>query len=153
MKKDPEKELWQLHITLISLIGHLQEPPDHLDKLTAKTVARALAEIVQEVESFPADVSRDDLAKFAREVLVGTNEMQQALEARWYEKLQPLMERVRERAESLDHDLAEFTCLSVDGEEWGAICMNCMQWIYVRPDEAEGKLLTKCVGWRGRYLF
>jgi len=78
--------------------------------------------------------------------------MQQALEARWYEKLQPLMERVRERAESLDHDLADFTCLSVDGEEWGAICMNCMQWVYVRPDEAEGKLLTQCVGRRGRHL-
>ncbi|MFW6183007.1 MAG: hypothetical protein ACOC8X_04355 [Chloroflexota bacterium] len=104
MKKEPAAELWQLQIALISLIGHLQDGPDHLDDLTAKTVARALAEIVQEAESFPKEISRDDIAQFTREVLVGTEEMQQALEARWRDELEPVMERARERAEAKGED-------------------------------------------------
>ncbi|HSM58052.1 MAG TPA: hypothetical protein VK879_17990 [Candidatus Sulfomarinibacteraceae bacterium] len=153
MKKEPAAELWQLQIAIISLIGHLQDGPDHLDDLTAKTVARALAEIVQEAESFPKEMSRQEIAQFTLEVLVGTEDMQQALEARWRDELTPVMERARERAENLGHNLAEFTCLSVDGEEWGAVCMRCMQWVYVRPEETAGVLLSRCVGWRGRYLF
>ena len=147
MRKEAKTELWQLKMALISLIGHLRHGVDHLDTLTCRTIARALAEIVQEVESFPKETSLEKIATFSGEVLVGTGEMQQTLETRWQDELQPLMERARNRAEALDHDLAEFTCLSVDGQEWGAICMKCLRWVTVRPDQSGGALLERCTGW------
>ncbi len=147
MQKAAKTELWQLKIGLIGIIGQLNDGVDHLDTLTGRTIARALAELMQEVVSFPMRTTQEEIDRFARDVLAGTEEMKQELANRWYDELQPLMERARERAESLEHDLAEFTCLSVDGQEWGAICIRCLKWVVVSPNETRGALLSKCKGW------
>ena len=135
MRKDPLIELWQLKMGLIGVIGYLNEGPDHLDKLTGKTVARALGELMQEVVSLSDRTSNEDIALFARDILAGTDEMKEQMATKWYDELQSPMERAFERALSLDHDLAEFSCLSVDGQEWGAICIKCLEWVIVTPEK------------------
>jgi hypothetical protein len=147
-QKDPITELWQLKMGLMGIISQLNEGVDHLDKLTGKTIARALAELMQEVVSFPTRTPRDEIEAFARDVLAGTDQMKQELAARWYDELLPLMGRARERALSLEHDLAEFTCLSVDGQQWGAICIKCLEWVVVSPEQTRGALLNECTGWK-----
>jgi len=147
MRKAAKTELWQLKIGLMGIIGQLNDGVDHLDRLTGRTIARALAELMQEVVSFPMRTTQEEIDAFARDVLAGTEEMKQELANRWFDELQPLMERARERASSLEHDLAEFTCLSVDGQQWGAICIRCLQWVVVSPDETRGALMSKCKGW------
>jgi hypothetical protein len=145
--KDAKTELWQLKMGLVSIIAQLNKGVDHLDGLTGKTVARALAELMQETVSFPNRTSQEEIEAFAAELLSGTGEMQQELAAKWFEELRPLMERASQRALSLEHDLAEFSCLSVDGQQWGAICIKCLEWVIVSPDGSRGALLDKCRGW------
>ena len=147
MRKDPLLELWQLKMGLIGIIGYLNEGPDHLDKLTGKTVARALGELMQEVVSLPDRTPREKIELHAREILAGTDEMKEQMATKWYDELQSPMERAYERALSLDHDLAEFSCLSVDGQEWGAICIKCLEWVIVTPGGTHGAVLRKCKGW------
>ncbi len=147
MKKDPTTELWQLKTGLMGIIGQLNDGVEHLDTLSSKTISRALAELMQEVVSMPKSISQEKIAQFARDVLAGTDEMQQDLAAKWYDELTPLMERADQRAASLGHQLGGFTCLSVDGQEWGAVCIKCTQWVVVSPKETRGVLLDKCTGW------
>ncbi len=147
MKKDSDVELWQLKTALHALLQQLNAGVDHLDNLTSKTIARALGEIMQEMVSLPDNSSPAEIEGFVHEVLVGTDEMQETLAAKWYDELQPLMQRANERAAQLDHQLAEFTCLSVDGEKWGAICVKCLDWVVVSPQETRGALLRRCRGW------
>jgi hypothetical protein len=145
--KDPLLELWQLKMGLLGMIGYLNEGPDHLDTLTSKTVARALAELMQEVVSLPEKTKRDQIEAFSQEILAGTDEMKEQMAAKWFDELRPVMERAYERAESLEHELAEFSCLSVDGQEWGAICIKCLEWVTVSPKQTAGALLHTCKGW------
>ncbi len=147
MRKDPLIELWQLKMGLIGVIGYLNEGPDHLDTLTGKTVARALAELMQEVISLSDRTPQGEIELFAREILAGTDEMKEQMVLRWHDELQPTMERAYERADSLGHDLAKFSCLSVDGQEWGAICIKCLEWVIVTPEHTHGAILSKCKGW------
>jgi hypothetical protein len=146
-RKEAKTELWQLKIGLIGVIGQLNEGVDHLDTLTCRTIGRALGELMQETISLPKSTPQEEIETWARDMLSGTDEMQQELADKWEDELQPLMERAHERALSLDHQLAEFTCLSVDGQEWGAICIKCLEWIFVRPEQTSGALLSKCTGW------
>ena len=147
MKKDARVELWQIKMSLMSLIIELNDGQDHLDALTARTIARSLAEILQEVVSMPKRMSVDEIDEFVHEALTGTGDMQQALANKWFEELEPLRMRTEERADYLGHNLGEFTCLSVDGRLWGAVCIQCTQWIYVSPEGATGALLNNCQGW------
>ncbi|GMQ78282.1 MAG: hypothetical protein BMS9Abin02_0783 [Anaerolineae bacterium] len=147
MHKDPLIELWQLKMGLIGMIEYLNGGPDHLDKLTGKTVARALGELMQEVVSLSDKTPREEIEVFAREILAGTDEMKEQMAAKWYDELQPNMERANQRALNLGHDLAEFSCLSVDGQEWGSICIKCLEWVIVTPKRTRGALLRKCRGW------
>jgi len=147
-KKEAQTELFQLKTAVAYLAAHLDNGVDHLDDLTGKIVARALREIMQEVVSMPRSASEEEIARFAEEVLAGTEEMQQVLAARWQEELQPLMERARQRAAELDHDLGEFTPLTVNGQVWGAICLKCLRWATAVPHQIGGSLLlTRCTGW------
>ena len=147
MRKDPLIELWQLKMGLIGIIAYLNEGPDHLDKLTGKTVARALGELMQETVSLSDRTPREKIELFARQILTGTDEMKEQMAIKWYDELQPAMELANERALSLDHDLAEYSCLSVDGQEWGAICIKCLEWVIVTPTGTRGAILRKCKGW------
>jgi len=147
-EKDPLTELWQLKTGLYALIQQLNEGVDHLDDLTSRTIARALGELLQETVSLSDKISPEELQKFARETLIGTDEMKEELIARWEDELQPIMQRARDRAEQLGHKLADFTPLSVNGEQWGAICMKCLDWVIVTPQTTRGAaLLTECRGW------
>jgi hypothetical protein len=147
----PENELKQLKTGLVSLVALLQAGVDHLDTLTARTIARTLAELMQEFSVLAPTATEGEIAQLVSDVLVGTTEMQAEMMAKWHDELRPLMERSRERAEALDHDLADFTCLSVDGQQWGAICVRCMEWVFVQPGQAAGMLLRSCPGWRLGY--
>ncbi len=147
MKKDGSIELWQLKSGLHALLQQLNSGVDHLDDLTAKTIARALGELLQETLSLPDNASPSDIQQLVQEILVGTDTMKEALAEKWRDELQPLMWRAQERASQLDHQLAEFTCLSVNGEKWGAICVKCLEWIIVSPEETRGALLNHCRGW------
>ncbi len=147
MKKEAKTELWQLKMGLVGMIGQLNAGIDHLDTLTCKTISRALAELMQETVSLPARTTQEEIEVFARDVLSGTEEMQQQLAAKWFEELQPVMERARARALDLEHQLGEFTSLSVDGQEWGAVCIKCTEWVVVTPKHTRGALLNKCTGW------
>ncbi|MCA9957918.1 MAG: hypothetical protein KC443_02725 [Anaerolineales bacterium] len=147
MRKETAVELWQLKTGLLALSSQLREGVDHLDDMTCKTIARALEEIMQETVSLPNRSSAEEIAAFVTTVLVGTEEMRQTLAARWFEELQEPMQRARERADELDHELDEFTCLSVDGQEWGAICVKCLEWIIVTPGQVRGAILHTCRGW------
>lgn len=147
MKKSDQVELRQLKVGLETMMVHLNDGLDHLDDLTCATIGRALGELLQETANLPPGASEEEIADLATAVLVGTIEVQQELEAKWAEELQPVMERARERAESLQHELADFTCLAMDGQKWGAICVKCLEWVYVRPDGVGGALIHPCRGW------
>ena len=147
-KKEAQTELFQLKTALVYLAAHLEGGVDHLDDLTGKILARALREIMQEVISMPRSATEEEIGQFAEDVLAGTEEMQHELAARWQEELLPLMERARQRAAELDHDLGEFTPLTVNGQVWGAICLKCLRWVTAVPNQTSGSvLLTKCTGW------
>ncbi|MCA9932816.1 MAG: hypothetical protein H6662_00355 [Ardenticatenaceae bacterium] len=146
-EKESRKELWQLKTGLYALIRQLNEGVEHLDDLTSKTIARALGELLQENVSLPDNVTPEELEQFFRETLISTGQMKEELVAHWQEELQPLMQRARERAEQLGHKLADFSPLSVNGEEWGAICIKCLEWVIVTPHSARGALLRDCRGW------
>lgn len=146
-KKEAQVELWQLKMSLMSLIAELNQGQDHLDTLTTRTVARSLAEILQEIISMPKTTSVDEIDAFVRETLQGTEELQKSLAAKWFEDLEFLRQRAEERAELLGHHLGEFTCLAVDGRLWGAMCIQCTEWVYISPTGATGALLTRCRGW------
>lgn len=147
MYKDAATELWQLKMGLTGLIDQLFVGPDHLSTLTCRVIARALDELLQETESFPKSTPRSEIEQFTRAVLAGTSELQVELAAKWYDDLQPLMLRSQQRAEQLNHDLADFTCLSADGQKWGAVCIKCLEWVLVQPQQAGGALFTECIGW------
>lgn len=147
MYKDAATELWQLRTGLSKLIDQLSASPDHLSTLTCRVIARALDELLQETESLPKTISRTEIERFTEAVLTGTGELQVELAAKWYDDLQPLMLRSQQRAEQLNHDLADFTCLSADGQKWGAVCIKCLEWVLVQPKQAGGALFTECNGW------
>ncbi len=146
MKKSTKTELWQLQTSLEALIKVLDAEPSHLDDRTCRIMARALAELLQEVSSMPPKLPEEKIESFAQDVLVGTEEMHQELVNHWYDELKEKMERAVIRAEDLGHELDEFACLSLNGEEWGAVCVKCLRWVYVRPEEVSGALLDKCTG-------
>lgn len=147
-KKEAQTELFQLKTALLYLAAHLEDGVDHLDDLTGKILARALKEIMQEVVSMPRSTTEEEIGQFAQDVLAGTEEMQQALALRWQEELQPLMARARLRAAELDHELGEFTPLTVNGQVWGAICLKCLRWVTAVPQQLSGAvILHKCTGW------
>lgn len=147
MYKDAATELWQLKMGLTELIDQLFAGPDHLSTLTCRVIARALDELLQETESLPQSTTRLEIEQFIRATLAGTSELQVELAAKWYDDLQPLMLRSHQRAEQLNHDLADFTCLSADGQQWGAVCIKCLEWVFVRPKQAGGALFAECSGW------
>lgn len=147
MRKDSAIELWQLKTELHALLQLLYEGVDHLDDLTCKTIARALGELLQETISLPDNMAPDAIEAFARDTLIGTDQLKEELIARWQEELQPLMGRARHRAEQLGHRLADFTPLAVNGEEWGAICLKCLDWVMITPHSTRGALLTECRSW------
>ena len=147
MRKTAKTELWQLQTSLQALIQVLEQEPSHLDGRTCQILSRSLAEILQEVLTLPPKISEEKIETFAQDVLVGTEELQQELADYWYEELRAKMTRAAERAEKLDHELDEFACLSLDGEEWGAVCVKCLRWVYVRPQDVGGAVLDKCTGW------
>lgn len=147
MEKDSATELWQLKTGLYALLQQLSAGVNHLDPLTCKTIARALGELLQETVSLADSITPDELEKFARQTLVSTDQLKEELIAHWQEELEPLMMRARGRAEQLGHKMADFTPLAVNGEEWGAICIKCLDWVIVTPQAARGALLTECRGW------
>ena len=147
MYKDAATELWQLKMGLTELIDQLFASPDHLSTLTCRVIARALDELLQETESLPQSTTRLEIEQFTRATLAGTSELQVELAAKWYDDLQSLMLRSHQRAEQLNHDLADFTCLSADGQQWGAVCIKCLEWVFVRPKQAGGALFAECSGW------
>lgn len=147
MKKTAKTELWQLQTSLQAMASVLETEPGHLDDRTCRILARALFELLQEVSSMPPKLSEDKIESFAQDVLVGTEEMQQELTDYWREELREKMERASIRAEDLGHELDEFACLALNGEEWGAVCVKCLRWVYVRPQEVGGAILDKCTGW------
>ena len=147
MYKDAATELWQLKMGLTELIDQLFACPDHLSTLTCRVIARALDELLQETESLPQSTTRLEIEQFTRATLAGTSELQAELAAKWYDDLQSLMLRSQQRAEQLNHDLADFTCLSADGQQWGAVCIKCLEWVFVRPKQAGGALFAECSGW------
>lgn len=149
MQKDPLVELQQLKTGITSLISYLKNGVDHLDLETCLVLARALDELMQETVNMPKSTTAEDIDTFAKEVFVGTDEVHKALAAKWYDDLQPLIERTQIRAEQLDHQLADFSCLSVDGQTWGAICIKCTRWVIIQPDQATGALINRCTGWIG----
>ena len=147
MKKTAKTELWQLQTSLQALIRVLEQEPAHLDDRTCRILSRSLGEILQEVETFPPKYPEDKIETFAQDVLVGTEDMQQELSDYWYAELRPKMDRAMERALDLNHELDEFSCLSVNGEEWGAVCIKCLRWVYVGPENVGGAVLNECTGW------
>lgn len=147
MIKSDRLELWQLKMGLLAVIAQLNEGPDHIDKLTSRTIARVLGELMQETTNLPRRASVDEIEAMVADILVGTGEMQQQLAERWRDELAVMINRVTERTTRLQHDLAEFTCLSVDGQRWGAVCMKCLDWVYVEPDGSSGAVLYECRGW------
>ncbi len=147
MRKTAQTELWQLQTSLHALSEMLAQEPAHLDGRTCRIVARALGEILQEVSSMPPRATAERIESFAQEVLAGTEEMQEELAVYWYEELKPQIGRAEERALSLEHELDEFVCLSVDGQSWGAVCVKCLRWVYVRPGVVSGAVLAQCTGW------
>lgn len=147
MKKTAKTELWQLQTSLQALVRVLGQEPAHLDGRTCQILSRSLAELLQEVASFPPKTSEEKIETFAQDVLVGTEDLQKELADHWGEELRPKMDRAIERAEELDHELDEFACLSLNGEEWGAVCVKCLRWVYVRPESVGGAVLNKCTGW------
>lgn len=147
MKKSAKTELWQLQTSLQALVRVLAQEPSHLDGRTCQILARSLAEILQEIESLPPQTLEETIEGFAQDVLVGTHELQQELAAYWYDELREKMERAAERSSALGHELDEFACLSINGEEWGAVCVKCLRWVYVRPQDISGAILNKCTGW------
>lgn len=148
MRKSAEIKLRHLKTALTALTQQLNKGVDHLDTLTGRTIARTLEELVQEVNTLPKTTSSAEIAKLVQETLVGTAELQQQLEMKWRQELESLMARARERARLMDHELAEFTCLSVNGQEWGALCIRCRQWVFVKPHRSSGRPLTQaCKGW------
>ncbi len=147
MKKTAKTELWQLQTSLQALVRVLAQEPSHLDGRTCQILSRSLAELLQEVETFPPKLSQEKIETFAEEVLVSTEDLQKELAAYWYEELRPKMDRATERAEALAHELDEFACLSINGEEWGAVCVQCLRWVYVSPVQVSGAILDKCTGW------
>ncbi|MBE2224607.1 MAG: hypothetical protein IAF02_23915 [Anaerolineae bacterium] len=147
MKKTAKTELWQLQTSLQALVRVLEQEPSHLDGRTCQILARSLAEILQEVETFPPKISEEKIETFAKDVLVSTGDLQQELANHWFEELKPKMERAVERAAALEHELDEFACLSLNGEAWGAVCVKCLRWVYVGSDTVSGALLEKCTGW------
>ncbi|MBK7179903.1 MAG: hypothetical protein IPH82_22440 [Chloroflexi bacterium] len=147
-QKDAQTELWQLKTAVTYLAAHLNQGVIHLDDMSGKIIARALTEIVQEVVSMPRTTTEEDLDQFTADVLSGTETMQQELAGRWQEDLQPLMDRTQQRAAELDHNLGEFTPLSVNGQRWGAICLKCLRWVTISPNQAGGQaILNRCTGW------
>jgi len=147
MKKTAKTELWQLQTSLQALVRVLEQKPSHLDWRTCQILSRSLAELLQEVEVLPPKISEEKIETFAQDVLVGTEDLQQELAAHWLEELRPKMARAIERAEKLDHELDEFACLSLNGEEWGAVCVKCLRWVYVQPKSVGGAVLEECTGW------
>ena len=147
MKKTTKTELWQLQTSLQALIRVLEQEPPHLDGRTCQILSRSLDEILQEVETLPPKAAEENIEAFAQDVLVGTNELQQELADYWFEELRLKMDRAAERATALDHELDEFACLSLNGEEWGAVCVKCLRWVHVRPQDVGGAVLDKCTGW------
>lgn len=147
MKKTAKTELWQLQTSLQALIRVLEQEPSHLDGRTCQILSRSLAEILQEITALPPKTSEENIETFAQDVLVGTEELQQELANYWVEELRSKMMRAEERAAKLEHELDEFACLSVDGEEWGAVCVKCLRWVYVSPAHVSGAILDKCTGW------
>lgn len=147
MKKTTKTELWQLQTSLQALVRVLAQEPSHLDGRTCQILSRSLAELLQEVESLSPKTPEEKIETFAQEVLVGTEDLQKELAAHWGEELRPKMKRALERAAELDHELDEFACLSLNGEEWGAVCVKCLCWVYVRPERVGGAVLEKCTGW------
>ena len=147
MRKEAKVELWQLKVALFSLMGQLTGEINYLDELTCKTIARVLGEILQETVSLPKRTTQEEIEGWIDDVLVDTDEMKEGLARKWYEELLPVMERAEERAEELEHNMGDFTCLSVNGEQWGAICLNCLQWIIIAPGATQGNpLLKQCPG-------
>ena len=147
MRKEAKVELWQLKVALFTLMGQLTGEVKHLDELTCKTIARVLGEIMQEIVSLPNRTTQEEIEAWLDDILVDTDEMKEELAKKWHEELMPLMARAQERADELEHHLGDFTCLSVNGEQWGAICLNCLEWIIIEPDETRGNpLLNKCRG-------
>ncbi|MCB8942774.1 MAG: hypothetical protein H6658_03245 [Ardenticatenaceae bacterium] len=147
MQKDAKIELWQLKVALFTLLGQLNSEVKHLDELTCKTIARVLGEIMQETVSLANNTTQEDIVAWIGDILVDTDEMKEELARKWYEELQPVMQRAEERAEELEHSLGDFTCLSVNGEQWGAICLICLEWVIIEPGETRGNpLLRKCRG-------
>ena len=147
MRKEAKVELWQLKVALFTLMGQLTNEIKHLDALTCKTIARVLGEILQETVSLPKRTTQAEIETWIEEVLIDTDELKEELARKWFEELLPLMRRVEERADELEHNLGDFTCLSVNGAQWGAICLNCLQWIIIEPEETRGNpLLKRCRG-------
>lgn len=147
MRKEAKVELWQLKIALFALIGQLTGEVRHLDELTCKTIARVIGEILQETISLSKRTTQEEIEEWIGDVLVDTDEMKEELAKKWYEELLPVMQRAEERADELEHNMGDFTCLSVNGEQWGAICLNCLEWIIIEPRETRGHpLLKKCRG-------
>jgi hypothetical protein len=147
MRKEAKMELWQLKVALFTLMGQLNGQVKHLDELTCKTVARVLGEIMQETVSLPDHTTQEEIEGWIAEILVGTEEMKEELAQKWYEELLPLMQRAEERADELEHHMGDFTCLAVNGAQWGAICLNCLEWIIIEPGETRGNpLLKRCRG-------
>lgn len=147
MKKTAKTELWQLQTSLQALVRVLEKEPSHLDGRTCQILSRSLAEILQEVETLPPKISEEKIETLAQDVLVGTEDLQQELANYWYEELRPKMDRTVERAAKLEHELDDFTCLSLNGKEWGAVCVKCLRWVYVQPENVGGAVLDKCTGW------
>lgn len=147
MRKDATTELSQLKTGIGGIIAHLNQGMPHLDTLTCRVVARALDEMLQEIENLPRSTPAEEIEQFTKDILAGTEETQNELASRWQDELQPLMWRTRQRAEALEHELAEFTCLSTDGQKWGAICIKCLEWVIIQPHQAGGALLRACNGW------
>lgn len=147
MHKDSATELSQLKSGILGVITYLNQGMPHLDRLTCRVIARALDELLQEIENLPRSAPDEDIEQFAKDILAGTEETQAELASRWQDELQPLMWRTQQRAEALDHDLAEFTCLTTDGQKWGAICIKCLEWVIIQPHQASGALLHTCNGW------
>lgn len=148
MSKSDRRELWQLKTGLASLILTLQAGVDHLDTLTAKNIARVLGELIQETVNLPEQATAEEIATLVQDILLGTGELQEELAEKWAQELAPAMVRAEARAASLGHELAGFTCVAVDGQRWGAICMKCLAWVFVTPAGASGALLSECRGWQ-----
>ena len=147
MRKEAKVELWQLKVALFTLMGQLTDEIKHLDELTCKTIARVIGEILQETVSMSNRTTQEEIEEWIGDVLVDTDEMKETLARKWYEELLPVMQRVEVRAGELEHNMGDFTCLSVNGQQWGAICLNCLEWIIIEPGETRGNsLLKKCRG-------